>query len=488
MKNDKIKSLIWIIIISIFSIFLLQNASAYNGDVCNDTHSPCGGGCTSTDLSNMFQSVTDFDNTVGNISGWNTSCITSMNSLFLGAIDFNQNINSWDTSSVEDMSYTFSGTNLYNQPLNNWDTHNVITMDEMFTSAQAFNQNINSWNTSNVIIMTAMFADAWLYNQSMNNWDVHNVTDMSQMFQSSGVTSFDGDIHSWNTSSVTTMTLMFYGATNFNQPLYWNFTQIVDMSDFLTSAGFSTNNYDILINQINSTTLQNSVQLDGGTSYYSYLSNASHDYLVNIRGWTINDAGYDGSVPPIVSTFSCSGLCQSQEIPMANCCIITPSGTNITYQIFNENMLLMTQGNAILLSNLSGEYYIIFNESEGRYHIILSNGDTAYINVTDITKDFTVNGHNDSWIIDIIFIVLIIIFITVPLYLNDKRYLISFMASGLLLGAYTHYLMNRLWLLYTYNTGYIIVLQDVMYGVSAMIFLIGCYALLKVVLPTEKKN
>lgn len=30
--------------------------SAYNGDVCNETHSPCGGGCTSTDLSIMYDS------------------------------------------------------------------------------------------------------------------------------------------------------------------------------------------------------------------------------------------------------------------------------------------------------------------------------------------------------------------------------------------------------------------------------------------------
>ena len=45
----------------------------------------------------------------GHISLWNTSNVTDMSTMFMGANNFNQDIGKWDTSNVTNMSYMFWG-------------------------------------------------------------------------------------------------------------------------------------------------------------------------------------------------------------------------------------------------------------------------------------------------------------------------------------------------------------------------------------------
>jgi surface protein len=46
----------------------------------------------------------------------------------------------------------------------------------------SFNGNIGSWNTSSVTSMSFMFNVATSFNQGIGSWDVSSVTDMSSMF------------------------------------------------------------------------------------------------------------------------------------------------------------------------------------------------------------------------------------------------------------------------------------------------------------------
>ena len=186
------------------------------------------------------------------ISSWDTSNVTTMNSMFAGATNFNQDIGSWDTSKVTDMSDMFGNTYLidpvdipvidqfsnfraFNQDISSWDTSNVTTMKSMFENARNFNQDIGSWNTSNVTTMDYMFVHAESFNQDIGSWNTSNVTEMRSMFD--GAKSFNQDIGNWNVSNVTDMSTMFDGAESFNQDIgSWNTSKVTNMSNMFWNA------------------------------------------------------------------------------------------------------------------------------------------------------------------------------------------------------------------------------------------------------------
>jgi surface protein len=241
-------------IMIMLTIMALANFVSADCSYCNETCSPCGGGCNATDLSFMYAFLQNFDTVVGNISGWNTSCITNMAGMFSGiglgvGSDFNQDISGWDVSHVTDMSYMFTDDIYFNRPLDSWDVSHVTTMTGMFQHARAFNQPLNSWNTSSVTDMSHMFECTYypayghsVYNSHFNgdisSWDTSKVTDMGYMFQ--GAIDFNQSLNSWNTSQVTTTQNMFAGALYFNQPIgAWDTHNVTDMRGMFSSTPFN---------------------------------------------------------------------------------------------------------------------------------------------------------------------------------------------------------------------------------------------------------
>ncbi|CAK0747278.1 hypothetical protein CCP1ISM_260009 [Azospirillaceae bacterium] len=220
--------------------FYVNSTPQVTCNYCNETCSPCGditrdNYCTSTDLSSMFHDVVDFDTTIGDISGWNTSCITSMNSLFNNAQDFNQSIGGWDTSQVTDMDSMFRDAVAFNQDISLWNTSQVMGMVYMFRGAVAFNQDIGGWDTSQVTDMSDMFYGAVAFNQDVGGWDTSQVTGMNDMFY--GAIAFNQDIGGWDTSQVTGMSYMFNGAIAFNQDIGgWDTSQVIDMYSMFGDA------------------------------------------------------------------------------------------------------------------------------------------------------------------------------------------------------------------------------------------------------------
>jgi len=93
-------------------------------------------------MKDLFKDYTDFNE---DISRWNTSTVTTMESMFQGTM-FNQDIIHWDVSAVTSMSYMFQGNTSFNQPIGKWTTTQVTSMESMFDGATSFNQSLYHWN------------------------------------------------------------------------------------------------------------------------------------------------------------------------------------------------------------------------------------------------------------------------------------------------------------------------------------------------------
>ena len=148
--------------------------------------------------------------------------------------------------------------------------------------------------------------------------DLTGITNLLSMFQGSGITTIN-NINLWNTSSVTNMSLMFRGATVFNQALSfdtsnvlnmnrmfasatafnqnigsWNVANVTSFSDFMTGktpATFSTANLDAIYNGWSASGVQAGVNINFGTAKYTVAAVAGRAILTGVNGWTITDGG-----------------------------------------------------------------------------------------------------------------------------------------------------------------------------------------------------
>ena len=87
---------------------------------------------------------------------------------------------------------------------------------------------IRLWDTSKVTDMSYMFYGASKFNKDIGGWDTSKVTTMSGMFYNAK--EFNQAIGNWDTSKVTDMIHIFNGASNFNQHIgNWDTSNITNM-------------------------------------------------------------------------------------------------------------------------------------------------------------------------------------------------------------------------------------------------------------------
>lgn len=113
----------------------------------------------------------------------------------------------------------------------------VNSFFRMFMNCSSLNgpSNIGSWNTSSVTNMSLIFSGASSFNQYIGDWNTSSVTEIQSMFY--GAVDFNQDIGSWNTSSVTNMAGVFSYARAFNQDIgNWNTSSVTNMDGMFLGA------------------------------------------------------------------------------------------------------------------------------------------------------------------------------------------------------------------------------------------------------------
>ena len=243
------------------------------------------------DISLMFYGCSAFNEAIN----WNTFAVTNMGNMFENCSIFNAPVTFTTTANVTNMKAMFASCTVFNQSLS-FNTSAVTDMRSMFQGAEAFNQNIGTWNIGKVERVDYMFSGAITFdnfNQSIDSWDTSTIISMTGMFFQ--CTSFNKNIGTWNTGAVTDMSEMFLGALAFDRDIgAWDVANVENFSNFMgdkTPATFSTNFLDAIYNGWSTQAVQPSLDISFGTAKYTAAATAGRLVLTGTKLWTITDGG-----------------------------------------------------------------------------------------------------------------------------------------------------------------------------------------------------
>ena len=182
------------------------------------------------------------------------------------------NILSWGNLRLGNRGYYFqSCSNLDLSKVSDiLDTTGLTNMEGAFyqcTNLTTANR-MNEWNFSKITNTSFVFYGASQFNQPIGNWNTSQVTNMS--FSFFNAKEFNQNIGTWNTSSVTTMASMFQGANMFNQNISsWDVSKVNNMSNLFFLA-YSFNNGDNTgINTWITSSVTNMTNMFFGTNIYN---------------------------------------------------------------------------------------------------------------------------------------------------------------------------------------------------------------------------
>jgi len=163
-----------------------QDISSWNTDsITNASSMFQGASAFTSDLSNWFSSGS-LANAV-NLSGGITS-------IFRDAVSFDGDVDGWDTSNLTSLESSFRGTTSFNKSLSTWDVGNVLIFDGCFRDAKFFTGlGLPGWNTSSAISFSNMFNGASAFNQDLSSWDISSLTTASDMLTGTAISQSNWD-------------------------------------------------------------------------------------------------------------------------------------------------------------------------------------------------------------------------------------------------------------------------------------------------------
>jgi hypothetical protein len=88
-----------------------------------------------------------------------------------------------DVSQIDNLSSVFKYS-MYNGDLSNWNVSNCTNMNSMFFNSKFDNNSLKDWNVSNVTKMNSIFAKSY-FSSDISKWEFNTNVDCGYMFYSS---------------------------------------------------------------------------------------------------------------------------------------------------------------------------------------------------------------------------------------------------------------------------------------------------------------
>jgi surface protein len=204
----------------------------------------------------------------------NMSGVTDANEAFqlCQALTTIPSINNWDWSNVTSLYGTWHSCSVFNQDLSGMNlTTALVNLGYTFYGNTLFNGDITTWPTDNVTTMTWMFYSAPAFNQNISVFHTSKVASFDFTFRDD--IAFDQDLSALDFTGVTTANGMFFGVT------------------------LSTANYSALLIALAAQDVNDGVVFGGGSSLYSAGDAATaRAHLVDVEtghSWVITDGGQE---------------------------------------------------------------------------------------------------------------------------------------------------------------------------------------------------
>lgn len=183
---------------------------------------------------------------------------------------------------------------------------------------------ISSWDTSSVTDMTSLFFTNPAFNQPLP-WNTANVRSMNGMF--SNTASFNQSLNHFRVSSVTSMLSMFNGALAFNQPLdQWDISSVRTIAAIFQGA--RTFNQDINLWDTSTVTNMGSAFANAeafnqplfrwnttSVTDMGFMFSGASVFNQNLTNWCVSNFG---TVPP--SSFSQNSALVASNLPRWGTC------------------------------------------------------------------------------------------------------------------------------------------------------------------------
>ena len=172
---------------------------------------------SATNFANLFHNCSSL--TTLDLSSFNTNKVTYMGSMFYNCSSLTSlDLSNFNTSNVINMGYGmfYNCKSLKELDLSNFDTKKVIDFSDMFNGCSSLeNIELSSFDTTNATNMANMFYNCKSLKQlDLSSFNTSKVTNMSKMFLQNNEINTIYVSEKWNTSNVTSSSLMFHSCTS----------------------------------------------------------------------------------------------------------------------------------------------------------------------------------------------------------------------------------------------------------------------------------